>query len=291
MDFWVMLDMVGKQYPQFIPLLKEPGIWDVLSSAVQDPNAWSPERVQAAITNTPFFRNNTAEQRAWYILDITDPATTTQKKADSTLRVQQIAGSLGLHLAPYDQAIIALNAAVNQWDTARITMELVAKQNGAASLGPGGIADTMNQFKGLASQQGVPINNNDLYWWAANTTAGNTSEAGFNSYLTQQAKNLFPALTPFLDEGHTVAQFAQPYFALATQELGINPNQIDLLNPKWHELFIGSNDKGQQTVLNMNESLQKIRTDPALGYDQGLPGRTQAAQFAAQIEQKFGAAA
>jgi hypothetical protein len=71
--------------------------------------------------------------------------------------------------------------------------------------------------------------------------------------------------------------------------LGINPSAINLQDPKWTQTFIGADEKGQQSVLNLNQSLAKIRTDQAYGYDQGAPARTQAATFAAQLQNKFGA--
>lgn len=290
LDFWHVLDLIGQQFPQFLPFLSEDGIFDVFKQAV-DPatsSAWSPERIQSAITQTGFFKNTTAAQRSWYILDVTDPSTAAQKKAEATTNVNQVAEQLGVHLTPYDQAIIALNTAVNGWNSDRVKMELVAKQNGAATLGPGGIGDQMTTFKGLAAQQGVAIHDNDLYWWAANAQAGNVDPKGYNNYLYQQAKNLYPALTPALDEGQTVAQFAAPYLATAAQELGINPNQIDLLNPKWMDVVLGKNDKGEQTVLNSNESLQKVRTDPVFGYNSGTPGVTAAANWATTLRQQLG---
>jgi hypothetical protein len=275
MDFWRLLELIGQQFPQYLPLLSEPGIFDIFKSAIQQ---------------TPWFKNTPANDRQWYLLDITDPATARQRKADSGIAVNQIAQQMGVRLSAYDSAIIALNAAVNGWDASRIKMEVVAKSNGG-SLGPGGIGDTMHQFQALASQYGVPVNHNDLYWWAANTEGGNVTEAGFRDFVTEQAMNLYPALKGALSQGLTVAQYAAPYFSLAANELGINPTQISPMNPQWMKLLLGSNDKGAQRVLDLNESLRMIRSDPSFGYDRGTPAITQASTFATQLLRQFGAAA
>jgi hypothetical protein len=288
LTFGAILAIIQQQYPQMLPFITEPGIFDILKQAIEHPAEWSPERFTAAIQNTPFFKNTPLNQRQWYVLDVTDPATARQRKEDASIGVRQIAQQLGLNVSAYDSAIISLNAAVNGWDASRIKMELVAHSNGA-SLGPGGIGDTMTQFEGYAASQGVPVNHNDLYWWAANTEGGNVTEAGFRDFITQQAINLYPALRPSLEQGMTVAQYAAPYFQLAANELGINPNQINLLNPKWTGLFLNKGGQGgAQTVVDLNDALAKIRTDPAFGYDHGLPAVTQASRFAAQLQQKFG---
>jgi hypothetical protein len=169
-------------------------------------------------------------------------------------------------------------------------MEVIARTNGETYHGPGGIGDQMTQYQQLAGEYGVPINHNDLAWWAQNTLGGSVTQEGFRDFLTQNAIFLYPVLEPHLAQGLTVKQIASPYLQQAANELGINPNTINLLDPKWAQTFIGADDQGKQHVLNLQESLSKIRTDAAYGYDGGLPAKTQAATFAAQLQQKFGAA-
>ncbi len=287
LDFWRVLELIGQQYPQYLQLLQQPGVFDVFMKAFQDPASWSPERIQSAIQNTPYFQNTPADQRAWAVQVATDPATAKLVLDNTNIMVRTQAGQLGIPPDSIDPLMV-LQAAANHWDATRIKMELVARLNNQSPLGPGGIGDTMTQLDGLAADYGVPINHNDLAWWGENIQGGSVTQEGFRDYVTQQAIALYPALKPFLETGKTVAQYAAPYFSLAANELGINPGQIDLRNPAWMGLVVGTDKAGNQGVNSLQEALTKLRSDPQYGYDKGLPGKTQAATFANSILQEFG---
>jgi hypothetical protein len=290
MDFWELLRLLGEQYPSLIPLLSKPGVFDVMSKAVQE--NWPSTRLQSALEATPYFQSTPQASRTFDVLVATDPATAHQKVSDADRMVRTLQGSLGF--APtndFDAFGLAVQAASEGWDETRTRMELVAKSNGDTYRGPGGIGDQMTQYQGLAADYGVPINHNDLYWWAANTQGGSVTQEGFKDFLTQNAMFLYPVLEPHLAQGLTVKQIAGSHLQQAANELGVNPNTINLLDPKWAQTFIGTNDKGEQHILNLQESLAKVRTDPAYGYDGGAPAIAAATQLRGQIEQRFGATA
>jgi hypothetical protein len=296
--FFDVLAAIQKQYPGYIALLgQHPELWTILRNAIygdpsdpSDGGNWSKDRLQAAIAGIPYYQSTPQTTRIWDVLYATDPATARQKVQDAGLLVQQAQERLGIVIDSGSAVMIALAGASQGWDATRIAHEVVANSNGETTrIGPGTIGDTMTQYTGLAGQYGVPLDHNTAYWWAANTQAGNVTQEGFRDYVKQQAEGLYPALKGPLDQGLTVAQYASPYFQLAAQELGINPNQITLTDPKWMDLVLGTDTKGNQGVNSMTEALSKIRSDPTYGYDAGAPGKAQASQFATTLLKQFGA--
>jgi hypothetical protein len=289
-DILEILHIIETQYPDALPILKQPGVFQVYADYINAEPPWTQAQFDARMRATEYYQTTDESTRNFHLLHALDPAEARRRTTDTDKLVRQIAGEMGIPPNAID-ALFVLNAVGSKWDESRIRMELVARTSGDTRLGPGGIGDQMNQYKKLAGDYGVPVTNQDLYWWAANTQGGTVSEAGFRDFVTQQAKNLFPALAPAIDQGQTVMQFATPYFAMATEELGINPNQINLLNPKWMELFVNDDGKGTQTVNSLQSAKIKLRADPAFGYDKGTPAITQAAGFAEELMKKFGAVA
>ncbi len=278
-----LLAKIQEQYPQYVNFLSQPGVLQVFLDANADPASWSPERIQSAIQQTDWYKTQDAAQRKFQLLTAADPATAHQLVQDTDLIVRRVQAQLGVTLDPTDALLLTLNATQNGWNEDRVKMEVVAMAH-TGQPQAGTVGDTMSKLNGLADQYGVPIGHDDLYWWGANVAAGNQTSAGFEQFVRNQAINLYPALKPFLEQGHTVAEYAQPYFALAQQELGIN-----LRNPKWMSLVLSNDDKGNQGVNSLQEALSTLRTDPSFGYDAGLPGKTQSAQFAQAIGKEFGA--
>lgn len=282
-----MLQKINEQYPDIVPLLGKPGVFQAVANAINE--NWPAERLTSALRATEYYQNTDAQRSQWDILQAVDPATARRQAAETKVKFDRVVGSLGILNTGWLWNAFE-NSVVYGWDENRIRSEIIATTSGGTHLGPGGIGDQMTQFQGLAAEYGVPVNHNDLYWWAANTIGGSVSQEGYRDYLTEQAINLFPVLKPSLEQGMTVKQYAAPYLQQAANELGINPSAINLQDPKWTQTFIGADEKGQQSVLNLNQSLAKIRTDAQYNYDQGAPARTQAATFASQLLSKFGAA-
>lgn len=291
--FIAQLKHIQEQYPTYMALLSQPGVFDVFSRAITEPTAWPPDRVLAEIQKTPWYINTNASDRAFFLLNATDPSTARQTVQNADQTVRREAASLGLlyQLDENELALFSLHAAAQGWDASRIRTELVGMQR-ANQLGyepAGEIASLMTNFNGIADQYGVRMTGDALDWWASNVAVGNQTKESFEEYVRIQARNLYPQLIPAIDNGITVAQYAQPYFAMAVDELGINPAQIDLRNPMWTDLFLTTNDKNEPTIRSMTEALTQLRSDQRYGYDQSLPGRTQAAQLATTILENFGA--
>ena len=286
LGFWEIVGLISQRFPQYLPILSQPGVFQVLADAINQ--QWTPDRIFTALQDTEYFRSTTDAQRAWDILAATNPATAGQKAAEADRMVRIALGNLGVQLDGADQFRIVVQAAQNGWDQNRIMAEIgyYAHPAGPAT---GMVANKMAELQGIAEKYGVNLPQ-DAYWkYAVNIASGVQPQDLFQSDMMMHAMNLYPILSGYFAQGHTLEDYAQPYLALLQQETGGNPANFDLRNPNITALFIGQDDKGNQIPITQQQALAKIRTDPVYQYNQGLPGRQAATNLATGLLQKMGA--
>lgn len=282
--------------PWAVPFLNQPGVADVLIryvKAKQEGNVgnppWSEAKLQAELAATGYFQTTTTQQRSWDMLKVTSPADAALSAANVWRVVLDLEKQLGVKIPNIDTMFAFINKALaNGWDANRIKYELLATI-GKTVVGGAALGATANQINAMAEAYGLPMSDSSAMDYAMKIQQGAMDMTAVQGTLTQQAINMYPALTPFLERGGTVREYAAPYFQLAVQELGINPAQIDLQNPKWTSLFL-TTTKGKQGILSLQDALVKIRNDPAFGYDRAPSAISSAVGLATSLQKMFGAA-
>jgi hypothetical protein len=293
-----ILNLISQQYPQFIPILSREGVLDILIQAVSDPEGtinWPRERVEAAIRNTPYYKQTPVDKRNWDILVLQDPATASQRfqKAkqlvDDAMRTQGILLPSGegwdMFNSPHWRMVE--DAAMNNWGQQDIQYQ-VAQRGGFAQYGG---METQNaaQAKKLADDYGVPLSDLAASVWGKQITKGFDMKALAGAFA-QQAKSLYPGLTAMLDRGITVRQIADPYLQIAQQELGVDPTTVSLTDPKWNRAIHTIDTKtGSPTSMSLSEWTKTLRTDTIYGYDRTPHGRAAGADLATRLTQMMGA--
>lgn len=290
-DFFEFLNKLQTQYPQAIPLLQQPGVMDVYKQAIDE--NWTPERLQAALEQTPWWQNTTAPVRQWQALQATDPATATQKIEDTKRIIDDLQKQLGVTLdtsgglnSPGFQFLA--QAVSYGWDANEIKYRMLASVN--STTGGGDLGKNAADVRNLADQYGVPLSDQTVMDYARKLGEGAIDQNGLQGYLIEQAKSLFPGLATALDKGITVKQYADPYIQIAQQELNINPSDVNLTDQKWMAALNQVDPKtGARVSMSLDDWLKKIRTDPAYGYDQTLKASHDATSLSQALQQKLGA--
>lgn len=290
-SFWDVVGLIQAQYPQLMPLLQKPGVFEAVANAVQ--NNWPQARLQAALEATPYFQQTPDTQRQVDVLAATDPATYQQRATQTGDTITRIRNELGL---PDPGLPFLASAMFNNWDDTQIRMHLVAQ----STLQPqqaGTIGDEMSKLKAIANDYGLPVSDQTVFQYASKIAGGLMTREDFQAYAQNQAKSLYPTLASAIDRGITVRQFADPYLQIAQQELGINPATVDLTDPKWNQMLdsqVGEtanmvkgapSTRGPMTLADWTKT---IRSDPTYGYDKTPGAQTQAARFATSLLQEFG---
>lgn len=275
-------------YPAFGPLLSIPDIANLLIEASVPGAQWTPDKLQAKIQGTDWWKNTSDSSRKWQIQKLTQPGSAAQSSAQTASAILSAAGQAGVSLSPTELATMVDNAQNDAWTPQQLQQNVVrhAEQN---TLKPGTIANTATQLGGVAAQYGVPLSDHAAFAWASKIAAGTATAEGFNAYAVQQAKLHFPTLSEHLDQGMTVRQLADPYLQIAGQTLGVDPNALELSNPKWAAALQHRDEKGNivgpMTTLDWQ---RKIMTDPGYGYDHTANAQAAATNLVQQLGQSFG---
>lgn len=278
------------RYPEIWAVLNKPGVYQVVRQAIEE--NWPLNRLQVALEGTEYFKTTPDTTRQWDILLATDPATAKQRGDDFTNRVLAIAQQYGITLTPVQQWDIVTSGLQQGADDAWIKHSLLfgAAFSGIdSSGGTGVIAGTAQSVKQLASQYAVPISDEAARKWALGMADGVVTQDGLTAYMIEQAKSMFPGLAAALDRGITVRQYADPYLQIAGQNLGVDPNSLDLSDQKW-ATALNQVDAftGERRSMNLEEWTRTIRTDPRYGYSLSQPGREAGSQLVEALGQKLG---
>lgn len=250
---------------------------------------WDANKFQAAIQNTNWFRQTPAGNRQYLFTQVFDPASATRDANTMARKVLDFSNTMGEHLTLQQGALLADAAITGGWDDARIQQEIVANNRYSPTmrLGWGTISASEDRVRGLAGDYGVQVAPHTAYNWASKIADGLATEQSFTSYAKDQAKLQHPYWAAQLDQGMTVRQLADPYVQNAAKLLEINPNTVNLSDPKWN--FTTTDKTGARTPMSQLDWQKKVMTDPAYGWDKTQNAMDSARQVSSQIRQSFGA--
>ena len=297
LDFWQVLEAIGQQYPQLIPILSKPGVFDALSNAINDPLNWPPARVEAAVQQTEWYQNTNKSMREWELKKAVDPATVRQTMEKYRAFVEDAQSQLGIKLNGGGGSVESFfasdyfkfveEAAAAGWSFEEIKYQL--SMRGGFGSGGGEIETQTAAVKKLSDDYGVPYSDWASRIWGTQLARGTVDMKAVNGYFAQQAKSLFPGISELIDRGFTVRQVADPYLQIVQQELGINPDTVSLTDPMWSKAINTTDAKGQKISMSLSDWTRTVRTDPVYGYDRTPKARQEGANLAMMLGQKMGA--
>lgn len=149
--------------------------------------------------------------------------------------------------------------------------------------------DQISKYTKLSADYGLPITFEAAARQVDRVVRGEVGPDALEQEMRNQAKALYPQLAQQIDAGSTVADVYAPYKQMAASLLGINPDTIDLSDPKWQTPLQLPDKQGNRRLATTDEWQRTLRTDARFGYDQTSTGRQEASQFATQLGQTFGA--
>lgn len=315
---------IAQNYGYLAAYLDEPEVGDLLRRAARE--GWSPQRLEVELRKTEWWKTTTDAQRQWDATRELNPADAKAQRDNRAQEITAMAQGLGVRLSPERLAEIADESMRFGWSQTQIKNAVTAEYQygggtqpgeqveaggpagrGKGPMSPGqragltpnvrtpegdefGLAgQTIRQIKEMAGQYLVPISNQTLEMWAEQIVRGTTDMEGFNSYLVEQAKSLFPGMAAALDKGVTVAQYADPYRQIAARELELNPESVDLNDPRFRKMLDQTDSKGNRVSMTLSESAEYLRSLPE--WQQTRGANEKAASLTENILRTFGAVA
>lgn len=294
-------ELVKNRYPNLYNVMRSNDeLWKILVWGVG--TGMSEAQVDAAYQASNYYRTHTQEQRAWDVQIAVDPTTAARAHQQQMDIVWAANQRLGTGMG-WNQAVeVARSAAINGWTPAQVDDYLVAytkweAYGGVPGTKPGGgeFTQAMTKVRAIANDYGLPVDSQTAVDEAAKllsatASGGQTTEDALRGKFADQAKSLYPSLAPQLEAGTTVAQWAQPYKALAASELEQSPDSITFNDPKWRAMLEGTKDPktGQVSPMTLSEWQAKIRQGSVYGYDKTTGAKQQASQIETELLKRFG---
>jgi hypothetical protein len=248
-------------------LLDFPDVFEVLQRAYME--GMSNEDALRALKNTNTFQTHQEAELEWITLKQVDK----NAAADVQRRViGNLAASLGVQIHPDRLNQLADDAAKFKWDALKIREAVSAEFHYKPGQEAGQLASRVGDIRRWAQDHLVPMSDSTLEKWQRQWVTGEVSDPEvYLQHIKNQAKSLFPVFAKQLDTAST-RELVDPYWQVAAQELGINPEAIDIMQPKWEVPFYQRDDKNQPILMNLADWRMKIRNDDAYGWDKSQNG-------------------
>lgn len=265
--------------------LNMPVVGDILRQAAAE--KWSKETLKGALIKTDWWKSTDQAQRNWAQLESEDPQQAQSQVNGQTANIMARANQLGYPINRDRAEIIARDSLKNGWQGAEL--------DGAIGADAGQVRLLTSSFgvtlRSTAKQYGVQLSDATLGDWAQRIASGKDTEENFSTYAREQAMNLYPTIAGYLQNGGTTEKYFDPYRERAAQVLGLNPETIDLSDPKWGAAFSMPDDQGNRRALSMDEWNKTLMSDDRYGFRYTENAQNMAEDMVGRIKKQMGVAA
>ena len=267
-------------------LKKHPDIAAIVWEAIN--NDWEPERFQARVQNTSWWKSKTDAQRKWDVLATNDPKEQERVKQQNIVAIRDLAGQMGVTLSPGQIDRMAREAGKNGLDQTEMQDLIAAKWNPRANKGvqSGAAGASIDGLRQMAQDYGIRLSDSTLQGYTRQILAGEQTVDGFRDSMREQSKRLYKTVATELDNGATVRDLMSPYMEAAAQALGVAVSDMNMTDPKWTKALRSMERSGE--AMDMDEWTNLLRNDARYGWDQTSGANQAAAQFSTQLAQLFG---
>lgn len=235
------------------------GLFD---DAVKD--SWSPEKFQAKLRDTEWWKKNSDTMRKAAMEKQTDPATYNAKVSAVKVQVMQLAAQMGAAIPANKLGKIVdqvIKTGLDEAGLRNVLGEYIKFQdNGSTLRGAAGQYEHMIQQ--FAYMNGVSLDKQAIKNQAQLIGRGMATEQDFKNQITNQAISMYPGYATQLQAGQTMMDIASPYMQQMAEDLEIPYTKIALTDPLIKRALNGVDQQGKPTGLDQTSFQQLIRNDP-----------------------------
>ncbi len=246
------------------------GLFD---AAVKD--SWSPDKFQAKLRDTKWWKTNSDTMRKAAMEKSTDPATWNAKMSAAKVQIQQLAATIGASIPPNKISKIAEQALKTGLDEAglrNILGEYVNFQKNGSTLN-GGAGQYEHHIRTFAYENGVTLDKQTIKNQAELIVRGMATEQDFKSQVVNQAVSMFPSYTQQLQAGQSMMDIASPYIQTMAEDLDVPVSSIKLTDPTIKRALNGVDTQGRPTGMDQVTFQNMLRSDPRWGKTQTAQDR------------------
>lgn len=261
---------LAAQYQSAVGIIYSvPEIRGVFEQALNE--GWTPDRFQAAVQNSDWFRSNDEYARIAWARETMGGADWDTSLQDAANQVRVRARNLGAELSEQEVNSLARRYLYEGWGESTRQMLLdqalseeisfVPDERGTSRL-MGGAADLQDSLRTLALANGVDLTDN-WYLSAAKSVASGLTDPGYwERDIREQAASRFPGYREKIMMGMNTYDLANPYIKMMSSELEIDPFSINLDDPYIIQALGNTDEQGNFSPMNLWDFQKKIRQDP-----------------------------
>lgn len=285
-------DQVASQlYGYLAWALNIPEVGTILRQAASDAASgaqWSDAKLQGALQATDWWKTTDASARTFDQSMATDPATVNQQIAQKQGAIQKQLADEGVTVDPTRLQSIATDSLRYGWTAQQENAALDSELQRSPDLLASKVGES---YKQMANDYAVPLSDATIQQWAAHGVSGVETDEQFREYLEAQAKSFLPAadVQNALSAGVTVAQYYDPYKQLAAQTLNVNPDSINLTDPKWLAAINTVDPKtGARVPMSLDQWGQYLKATPTFNWGQTQSAKDAAYSLVNNLKSTFG---
>lgn len=229
---------------------------------------WPADKLAAAIQGTPWWRTIVQSEREWNAFIARDPATALNQRNQKAEEIIRMGSAMGVTISQDLADHYADSFYRYGWTKLQLNNSILSafQYKPGEATGAAGVIET--QIRNAAAEYGVIVDDNAMKSWIISIQQGHNSVDTFNTWAAQRAAATYGWAAPALDRGLTLRAAAGDVIGLAARELGVDPAQIDLADPKWQKLLQASRDPktGNFVQPSTTDALKVIRGDEQFGW-------------------------
>lgn len=224
---------------------------------------WTPEKFQAELRDTTWWKKNSNTRREAQVAKNTDPATWNAQMDAAKIQVRQLAAQIGAAIPDKKIASIAQNMIETGADEDQMRYALgqyVTFTKEGTLKGEAAMHEyTMKQY---AANMGVTLDDQTIKNQAQRVIRKVATTQDFEDQVRQQAKSMFPGYEAQIDAGSTVKDIAAPYMQMMGSELELPDTAIQVQDPIIKRAMNGLDAKGRPAGVTLTDFQQQLRNDP-----------------------------
>lgn len=218
---------------------------------------WSAERFRAEVEGTKWWQGNQENVRKWWALKA-DPDTYRARLEDKSTAINAVAGTWGITLTPEQLSKMSDDAIKFNWDDGMLKRQVVNVATFDPAQG-GALGNLVGKLKGDARGFFVKMDDQTAFKQAQQIAAGDMAEETALGNLRNQAKMSYPSLAQMIDQGLTPREAMANQIQTVAGLLEMDPEQVDLSDPKFNSVISYADDKGNVRPMNMDETSKFVK--------------------------------
>lgn len=239
-------------------LKSDPDLYKLFRQAVD--NTWSPQKFQAELMQSKWYRTHGENYRQTVALQKTDPATYKSRLASLVSQIGDKAAAMGVTFSQKQLTNLAEHSLLFGWNEDQLndTMSKYITFTGAKGAAGNNIA-AMQQ---TAWKNGLKFSGDTYRTWAQKIARGDSTVEDFQAFTRKQAASLAPSYADELNSGIDLYDVAQPYMQSMAQILELNPADISLFDPTIRSALSAKGPDGKPTSKSLWQFENDVRNDP-----------------------------